>query len=569
MSIDITIKIGGEAGQGIQTVGQLLALTCREAGLYVFGINDFESRIRGGHSFFQLRISDQQVRAPHHVVNLLVALDERTVDLHRRQVSPDGMIIVNKKELCDSPNMLAISFDDLAAQAGDPITANTVAAGCVLAILHAPFDLFHQVLTNLFSGKKQSSLDVNLKAGRLGYDAAGDRRCSAALPWSAALQKKPLIEGSQAIAYGALAGDCRFAAFYPMSPATGIMIHLAACQNDFPLIVEQAEDEIAAANMIIGASFAGVRSMTATSGGGFCLMTEAIGLAGITETPCVFINAQRPGPATGLATRTAQADLHMVIRAGQDDFPRFVFAPGSPEQAYAVTSQALSLAEKYQVPAIVLVDQFFNDSLYTLEKAFLIPNTIERFVLDHASINNPAEYKRYVFTDSGISPRALPCQGTALVKYSGNEHLENGHTSEAPEIRTGMVDKRARKLIGMRSEMQGPEPYYADAETLLLCWGSTHGVVREAVKMLRQDGINVGSLHFCDLWPFPEEKVAPLLSGEKRLIVVEQNSTAQFAQLLRQQTGISVHGAVLKYNGRPLYPYEIVNALKEKEYSHA
>lgn len=568
MSCDITIKIGGEAGQGIQTVGQLLAMACSEAGLYVFGINDFESRIRGGHSFFQLRISDRQIRAPHHVINLLVAMDDKTADLHRHELSSDGIILFNTHRPVQTPRTVAVSFDDLASQAGNPITANSAAAGSVLALLGAPFDLLEKVLRRQFTEKKTSLLEQNLQAGRFGYNAVASLRCSVSLPWSTSASRKPLIEGSQAIAFGALAGDCRFAAFYPMSPATGIMLHLAAYQEDFPLVVEQAEDEIAAANMIIGASYAGVRSITATSGGGFCLMTEAVGLAGITETPAVFINAQRPGPATGLATRTAQADLHMVIRAAQDDFPRFVFAPSSPEEAYEVTARALALAEKYQVPAIILVDQFFNDSLYSLDTPFLIPKRIERYILSHESIQDPAAYERYAITDSGISPRAIPCKGRALVKFSGNEHRPSGHTTEAASDRIAMVDKRARKLSGMRAEMREPDAYYVEAETVFLGWGSTSGVIREAVDLLRADGFNVGCLHVCDLWPFPAQAIEKLCARPKRLISVEQNSTAQFAQLLRQETGIAVHGTVLKYDGRPLYPQEVYTAVKN-EVSHA
>ena len=539
-------------------------MVCREAGLYVFGINDFESRIRGGHSFFQLRISDRQIRAPHHVVNLLLAMDDNTVTLHQHQLAPTGIILCNKKQPVDIPRALTISFDELAAQAGNPITANTVAAGAALALLGSPFELLEKVLLRQFADKKQTVRDENIRAAHLGYAAVGSQRCASDIPWSSASSPKPLIEGSQSIAYGALAGDCRFAAFYPMSPSTGIMMHLAALQKDFPLVVEQAEDEIAAANMIIGAAFAGVRSLTATSGGGFCLMTEAVGLAGITETPAVFINAQRPGPATGLATRTAQADLHMVIRAGQDDAPRFVFAPGSPEEAYEITARALMLAEKYQVPVIVLVDQFFNDSLYSLDKPFIVPQKVERFILDHTAITNPSGYQRYQITESGISPRALPCKGKALVKCSGNEHRENGHTSEASQDRIAMVDKRARKMIGMLSEISPPEQYHADADMLLLGWGSTRGVIREAVERLRADGYNIGCLHFCDLWPFPTHALESLNLTKKRLIAVEQNSTAQFAQLLGQQTGIAVHDSFLKYDGRPLYPQEIYDAIKAR-----
>jgi 2-oxoglutarate ferredoxin oxidoreductase subunit alpha len=349
-----------------------------------------------------------------------------------------------------------------------------------------------------------------------------------------------------------------------MSPATGIMLQLAACQDAFPIVVEQAEDEIAAANMIIGAAFAGARSITATSGGGFCLMTEAVGLAGITETPAVIINAQRPGPATGLATRTAQADLHFVISSAQDDFPRFVFAPSSPEEGYAVTARALGLAEKYQVPVIILVDQFFNDCLYSLESVFPAPEAIDRFIVNSSTLENPAAYKRYALTASGISPRALPCKGPALVKACGNEHREDGHTSEDVQDRNSMVDKRARKMTGMLAEMRPPHQYHADAGTLLIGWGSTGGVIREAVDLLRAEGIDAGCLQFCDIWPFPAQAIAASISRSQRFYIVEQNSTAQFARLLRQETGLVAAGTVLQYDGRPPYPADVCAAIKQQ-----
>lgn len=317
MAVDVTVTIGGEAGQGIQTVGQLLAMTCQKAGLYVFAINDFESRIRGGHSFFQIRISDRQVRAPNHRVNMLICLDRRTLELHRSEVVPDALIMMAAKDAGDEKGVLSVPVFALAEDAGGSITANTVAAGACLALLGAPLGLFLGIIEKQFAGKSQETNTQNSAAARLGYEAVSGVNCGSAFTWPGQNPQGILMDGSQSIAFGALAGDLRFAAFYPMSPATSILTYLTAVADKFPLAVEQAEDEIAAANMIIGASFAGVRSMTATSGGGFCLMVEALGLAAMTETPVVIVNAQRPGPATGLPTRTGQSDLHFVISASR------------------------------------------------------------------------------------------------------------------------------------------------------------------------------------------------------------------------------------------------------------
>ncbi len=564
MAIDVTVKIGGEAGQGIQTVGQLLAQVCRNAGLYAFAINDFESRIRGGHSFCQLRISDGPVDAPAAAVHLLVSMNYETFNLHRGEVAKDGLAILTEKA-DERDGILNLPVSDLAKQAGSPITANTVAAAAALGVLGAPRDLLTEVLEQRFGGSNGKVAEQNKQAAGLGYEAVQDRPFAYRFSWEGSDKTMLMAEGNQSIALGALAGDCRFASFYPMSPATGIMRHLAAHQDDLPVVVEQAEDEIAAVNMVIGAAYAGVRSITATSGGGFCLMCEGLGLAGISETPLVIVNAQRPGPATGLATRTAQGDLQFVIRAAQDDFPRFVFAPGSFQQGYATTARALALAEKYQTPAVVLVDQYFNDSLQVTDKPFAAPDIVERFIDTDESLDNPEQYRRYALSGDGISPRALPCRGRALVTALGNAHGEDGHLSESAQDRTAMVNKRALKMRSMLSEMLPPETGHPGASLLLVCWGSLKGIVREAVEMMRSKDIDAGWVHFCDIWPFPARDAQEIVSKAERFIVVEQNSTAQFAQLVRQETGLVPSGTVLKYDGRPFYPSEIALTVEQME----
>jgi 2-oxoglutarate/2-oxoacid ferredoxin oxidoreductase subunit alpha len=563
MSIDITVKIGGEAGQGIQTAGQLLMLVCQRAGLYAMGINDFESRIRGGHSFFQMRICNKPVYAPHHLVHLLVAMDNKTYELHRDEVLHDGTVILNRGSTPESGNVLPVPIHELSKKAGGLITANTVAAGIILALIGTPLDIFEKVILKQFSVKGDKVLSQNMAAAKLGYSVGEKHSFKYSFLWPKIKKTGILVDGAQSFALGALAGDCRFASFYPMSPATSIMVNLAAWQDRFPLVVEQAEDEISAVNMIIGASFAGVRSITATSGGGFCLMTEGLGYAGIAEIPIVIINSQRPGPATGLPTRTGQGDLQFVIRAAQDDFPLFVFAPGSPQEAFAVTARALTLAEKYQAPAVILGDQFLNDSVYILPDKFVVPEKVESFTDNKKSLTYDKKYKRYVLTKSGISPRLLPCMGKTLVMASGNEHSEDGHITETSTDRTNMMDKRARKQQSMLSEIRPPSEYHAYEKIVLVGWGSTWGIIREAADMLRVDGIMTGAVHFCDLWPFPSKSAFQLLSKADSLFIVECNSTAQFAQLLTQETGLTPAGTILKYDGRPFYPAEVYNTVKQ------
>ncbi|MBF0226932.1 MAG: 2-oxoacid:acceptor oxidoreductase subunit alpha [Desulfobacterales bacterium] len=564
MNIDITVKIGGEAGQGIQSVGQILSFVCQKAGLYVFGINDYESRIRGGHSFFQLRISDKPINAPNNVVNLLVSLDKRTYEIHKNELSINAISVIDSEDLHFNDGILSLPIMKEAIKAGGSQTANIVAAGACLSLLKTPFEFLEEAVHEIF-GRKKEMLESNIAAAKIGFQMASSVQFNYAFKWDKNSSKGIIMEGSKAIALGALASDCRFAAFYPMSPATGIMTHLSSFASAYkiPLVVEQAEDELSAINMIIGASFAGVRSMTSTSGGGFCLMTEGLGLAAITETPIVIVNAQRPGPATGLPTRTAQADLLFVIRASQDEFPRFVFAPGTPKEAFDTIIKAFHLSEKYQVPSIVLSDHHFNSSMFLVEEPLNVPPTIERFLAKDEDLENINEYKRFLLTPDGVSKRALPCMGKALVVVSGNEHSEDGHVSEAAQNRINMVNKRNAKLVSMQKEISSPESYYGDSEILIIGWGATKPAIQESINILRKNGINVGSLHFKDLWPFPLEFSEKILKNSKKFFVAEENSTAQLGQLIKEQTGLSYSGAILKYDGRPFFPIEIVNKLTD------
>lgn len=552
--------IGGEAGQGIQTVGDLLATVCWKMGLYITVVNDFESRIRGGHSFVQLRISEHPNAAPSHKVHILAALNPKTVELHRGDLSEGGLVLLDGEESADT-GVMAIPFSKIAGEVGGKIMTNTVVAGAILGILGTPFNLFEELLIKKFGKKSQEVLDNNIAAARRGFDSIGDFSFKNELTWE---KKNPvglLMTGNKAVALGAVAGDCRFSAFYPMSPGTGIMNELVALTDDFPLVVEQVEDELAAVNMILGASYSGIRSMTATSGGGFSLMVEGLGLAGITETPILIVNAQRPGPATGLPTRTGQPDLQFTIHASQDEFPRFVFAPGSPAEAFDLVVKSLHLADKYQVPVVLLTDQYLTDSLFTLDRPLKTPAAIDRFITTDEDLDNPESYERYAFTESGVSPRVLPSQGKALCVASGNEHTPDGHLNEDADNRKRMMDKRNAKLPAMQEEMSAPSGYFEDSDVLLVGWGSTKGAMREAVDLLREQGQMVGCLNFTDMWPFPVAHCQRLLSGAKRFIMVEQNSSSQLGLLIREQTGRLFDGKVLKYDGRPFFPIEIVEEI--------
>jgi 2-oxoglutarate/2-oxoacid ferredoxin oxidoreductase subunit alpha len=604
MGQDITILIGGAAGQGIQTIGSLLAGICHQSGLFIFSYDDFQSRIRGGHSFHLLRVADQPLTAPGLFPDILVAMDSNTVDLHGHRLTEKGIALLNKApdgSRHDQPDdtamaerqsgreddrlgnrkerpadkvvagqkgrVVPVPLEDLAKAAGGRITANTVAAGVVAAMLGTGISRVRQAVEARFGSSGHKVLAMNLAAAEKGYDAGRDYAVDHSLTFSGSGKDHIVMSGARAAALGALAADCRFFPFYPMSPGTPIITHLAAHARDLPIVVEQAEDEIAAVNMAIGASYAGVRSLTATSGGGFSLMVEGLGLAGISETPIVIINAQRPGPATGLATRTAQADLLFAVHASQDEFPRFVFAPGSALSTFHTVKKAVRLSQKYQVPAIVLMDQYLVDSAMTEPRAFDLGD-------DHLSFLETADpeketqlyrddtYQRYRFTSDGISPRIHPCTPAGLVRVAGNEHSPAGFPDENPENRVAMMDKRFKKLAAMTQEMALPDVFSPDSSFFLTGWGSTRGSIMEACQALRRQGVSVGWILFEDLWPLDGPNLAAALS-DRKMILVEGNATGQLGTLIRSLTGILPFSFVGKYDGRPIYPAYIIEKVRQ------
>ncbi len=573
MANEVTVKIAGEAGQGIQTIGNLLANVCHKAGLFIFSVNDFESRIRGGHSFNILRISEDPLIAHSEKPGILVAIDEKSADLDKGGLAEGGIVLLNTTEQKDFPDHVhAVSFDELASSAGGRIASNTVAAGMLLSILGAGFDRLEKELSEQFSQKGEKVLELNKKAAFAGFEKGEAVTFPGKFKFESSGNGdgKVLMSGAYAAALGALASNCRVFSFYPMSPATGIMASAAEFTDRLPIVVEQAEDELAAVNMAVGASFAGVRSLAATSGGGFSLMTEGLGLAAMTETPLVIINGQRPGPATGLPTRTAQADLLFTINASQDEFPRFVLAPGTVLETFFAVKKAFHLSDKYQVPAIVLMDQFLCDSIMT-EKGKLdvdgraSPKTMEcrkpEPDSDTAEVTEES-YLRYRFSENGISERRLPGTSKALVRSTANEHDQQGNITEDAEIRAKMVDKRHSKIEQMKEEMDPPSFFSKESAVLLAGWGSARGSIMESCLTLRSLGYDVGWLIFHDIWPLDWDEVSEIIA-DRKLIMVEQNRTCQLGQLIRQQTGIAFSNSVRKYDGRPLYPDFITENAKK------
>ena len=564
---DINFMVGGEAGQGVQSVGFLLAKAFARGGYHVFADQDYESRVRGGHNFFRVRVKESQVMAIAEPVDVLIALNKESIDLHRQEVTKGGVIVFDAeavKDISTEGNLFGVPLASIAEEkAGNKVMANTVALGAALGLVGYDFGVIEKVLRDRFGAGEVG--EGNVRAARAGYDYA-QRNFKGSFSQRISPigdSKRMLLDGNEAIALGAIAAGCKFMAAYPMTPSTPIMEYLEAKAREFDLVVVQPEDEIAAVNMIVGAGYAGVRAMTATSGSGFCLMVEGLGLAGMTETPIVIIEGQRPGPAVGLPTRTEQGDLQFVLHAHHGDFPRAVLAPANAEDAFWLTIKAFNLAEKYQLPVIILTDHYLASSYATVERFDISKVTIDRGLL--FSGGESGEYLRHKITETGISPRAFPGQEGVLVVTDSDEHNEAGHLIEDAETRTHMVQKRLRKLFGLKQDIASPRLYGPKrAGTTLIGWGSTYGALHEAIDILRKEKINVNLLHLSELWPFPAEAVADVLSSSKNSYVVENNATGQLARLIRSETGKEVSDKILKFDGRPFTPAQIVEQVKRR-----
>lgn len=562
MAPQINIMTGGEAGQGVQSVGFVLAKTLARGGYYVFADQDYESRVRGGHNFYRVRAAGSEVTGPDEAIDILLALNEESIDLHRDEVVKTGVIIFDSGKISDitGRGIFGVPLEGLA---GDKIMANTVALGAALGLMKYNISILEGVLEEQFGegeiGQK------NIEAARAGYEYVRKnyRGKFGFTPHRyARVKKRMLLNGNEAIALGAMAAGCSYVSSYPMTPSTSITEYMSARADEYGMVVMQAEDEVSAINMIIGAGYAGARAMTTTSGSGLCLMVEGLGLAGITETPVVIIDAQRPGPAVGLPTRTEQGDLQFMLTAHHGDFPRIVLAPDDVEDCFWLTIEAFNLADIYQTPVIILTDHFLASSCATVDKFDLSKVVIDRGEL---YTGEAEDYRRHEITKSGISPRAFPGQGRALVVTDSDEHDETGHLTENAEIRNAMVQKRLRKFNSIRSNTLRPYVYgQTYAEILLIGWGSTCGPLREAVDILRDEGFSIGMMNLNHLSPFPARAVDRAMDKADRVFVIEGNATGQLARLIRAETGNKPDGLILKYDGRPFTATYIVDKLRKE-----
>ena len=571
----ISLLVGGEAGAGISRSGFLFAKTCLRGGLCVFGANDYQSLIRGGHNFYTVRAEEEMVYSQADTIDLMIALNKETILLHKNELVSGAGIIYDEDQINVSTEEL--ERDDLTLYPvplakivkelkGSAIMENTVALGAAVALLEYDQELLNQVLLDTF---KQKTAEQNIEAAKQGHSYVKEHynNFGYCLKKTASAGKKRMfLTGNDAIGLGAINAGCKLYAAYPMTPATSILHFLAPLDREYKMEVIQTESEIAAVNMVIGASYAGARAMTATSGGGFCLMSEGLGMAGMTETSPVIVLVQRPGPSTGLPTYTAQGDLRFAIHASQGEFPRIVIAPGNVEECFCMTIEAFNLAEKFQIPVIIVSDKYLAESHGTAE--LFDQNTIR---IDRGNIiteyGGTEEYRRHKLTENGVSPRAVPGMKGAMVRTNADEHDELGYTTEDPVLAKEMADKRFRKLDALAKELENIEAvkFYGLEETdaTVLAWGSTKGPIREAMKNLDKEGVKINYLQVLYLSPFPAAKVKKVIESAKKTIIVENNVTSQLSSLIKEHLLTKVDHTILKYDGRPFNPEALASKIKE------
>ncbi len=548
---DVSIMLCGQAGQGIQTVEHLLTSILKPAGYHVFTTKEYMSRVRGGMNSTCIRISDRPVAAPVNRIDILIPLDNGGVAHVGCMLTSKTFIIGDKgacsSEVPDGVEMTDIAFSKIAEEAGGKVYANTVAVGALLRFLGLEIEQNLPYIRDYFSGKPEDVVNKNLEAARKGYGAMADSGRSAPLmnfKTSPEVKDHVLLSGGEAVALGAIAGGCNFISSYPMSPSTAVLSFLARYGSEFGIVVEQAEDEIAAVNMAIGAWYAGARAMVSTSGGGFALMTEGLSLAGMLESPMVIHLAQRPGPATGLPTRTEQGDLELALYGGHGEFPRVIFAPGTLEEGFNLARNSFGVADKYQLPVFILTDQFFMDSCSSTPAFNLEGKSPKKHF-----IRTSAEYRRYELAPDGISPRGIPDFGEGLVCLDSDEHDQDGHITENIVLRTRMVEKRMKKIESFMRMDSIPPSLLSSGEykTLVICWGSTLPAVREAVDILGRNDVAV--LHFSQVFPLDRKDIWEKVKTAGRIVLVEGNATGQFGRILRNYAGVEVSARILKYDG--------------------
>lgn len=568
-------KVGGQQGEGIESTGEIFAIALNRLGYYLYGYRHFSSRIKGGHTNNKIRVSTTETRSVSDDLDILVAFDQETVNLNYKELHDKGVILADSKFGPKQPEdtkaaMYEVPFTEIATELGTSLMKNMVAVGATCAVMDLDINAFREVVQEIFGKKGQQVVDKNMEAIKAGFDFMKEKLDESALMRlrKADGKKRLFMIGNDAIALGAVAGGCRFMAAYPITPASEIMEYLIKKLPELGGAVIQTEDEIAAVTMAIGGNYGGVRTITASSGPGLSLKMEAIGLSGMTEQPLVIVDTQRGGPSTGLPTKQEQSDLMAMIYGTHGEIPKIVIAPSTVEEAFYDTAEAFNLAEEYQCPVIILSDLQLSLGKQTVEPLDMSKVEIRRGKLvqdELPEIENGGYFKRYEVTEDGVSPRSIPGMKNGIHHVTGVEHDETGKPSEAPANRIAQMNKRFRKIENLKFN----EPVYKnapheEADLLIVGFNSTRGAIEEAITRLEKDGMKVNHAHVRLVHPFPVDEMLPLVKSAKKIAVVENNATGQLANLLKMNVGYGEKvNKIVKFDGNPFLPIEIYTKCKE------
>lgn len=576
----IQITVAGKAGQGVLSMGSIIEEYFYSMGLYTFNWKDYASLIKGGPNSSMIRVSEERIKNADKKINILIALDKDSIEIHKKDLIINSILIYDSGIIKDSflprPN-----FKQKFYPIGIPLSLlskeiektnfyiNTIGIGALLSVLKLDISFMNNILTKKYKKKSEKILANNLQALENGYNYVKNNYTKIPRIFNPNINKELqhiLLTGSDAITLGAIRAGVSFVSAYPMTPATPTFESLNKLSRQYNILCLQAEDEISAVNMTIGASYSGVRSMTMTSGGGFSLMTETIGFSGMSETPLVVLNAMRGGPSTGLPTKTEQSDLRFVLHSSQGEFPRIIISPGDSEEAFYHTQKAFNLADKYQLPVIILSDEYLSNSKIIFEDFELDKVFLERgSIIKSAKELGTDEYRRYELARDGVSSRVFPGTIGLITASTSDEHNQLSQLCEDPNNRIEQMNKRMSKEKSVLPEIPKPIIYGKDKTDIsIICWGSNKNVCIEAGRILEEQEISINVIHFIYVYPLDEKKLLPILENLKKVVIIENNFTGQFAGLLKEKIGFLADEHLLKYNGEPFYPEEIVRFIHKK-----
>ena len=571
---DLAVAIGGEAGQGIATPGDILARIFVRRGLHLNAYNAYQSIIRGGHIFLTVRVSDEECPTHGDKLDILLCLNQDTMDRHLHLMGPGSKVIYNSDTIepgkaAEGVGLCPIPVSEL-SESRNRLIQNTIAVGVMSALVGLEFETLEDSLSLRFQRQGEKIVSENVGVARAGDDYA--KANFETFPDLLPTGEKPLgvWAGNDAVAMGAAAAGVKFYAAYPMSPSSGILHWMAQNARNLGIMVRQVEDEIGVANMVIGAAHTGVRAMCGTSGGGFALMTEAVGAAGMMEIPVVYVDVQRAGPSTGVPTKTEQGDLWQILGASQGDYERFVVAPKDALDAFNTMPELFNLCDKAQCPGLVLIDLLIGEGRFSFDPDDVDMHPgIDRGELITEGTLSGETYQRYKDTDSGISPRAIAGLEGYVHVVATDEHDEDGilisDEFTNPHKRRQMVEKRARKFQNVIDDVAPPElEGEQKADVTLIGWGSTYGVIKEAIAQLADQGVTVNHLPVKWIIPLHGDAIVDILSSSKKTIIIENNYSGQFARYLRSETGFAPDGHIRKYDGEPFMPHHIVDGVLEQ-----